>query len=104
MSTTEITALVVALIALVISLLQTARQYISAAVVHSKVDKAAIGRWAYRNRYRWSLRELRWHVEYVRPECSAREVVEQIGQRSKKQRETMASVLPDYKLNWENQN
>ncbi|KAF8209339.1 hypothetical protein K438DRAFT_229210 [Mycena galopus ATCC 62051] len=69
-SPTEITAFVVALVALVIALLQVVQQYMASSILRSKVGRAAIGTWARRNRLRLNLSEFKFRQEYVQPTLS----------------------------------
>ncbi|KAJ7807819.1 hypothetical protein B0H14DRAFT_3763642 [Mycena olivaceomarginata] len=66
-SPTEITAFVVALVALVIALLQVVQQYMASSILRSKVGRAAIGTWAQRNRLRLNLSEFKFRQEYLQP-------------------------------------
>ncbi|KDQ50468.1 hypothetical protein JAAARDRAFT_585699 [Jaapia argillacea MUCL 33604] len=63
----ELVALVIALFALAIALLQVAQQYASSLEARGKVNTAAIGRWSHKNAYRWSFWEWRLRVRYARP-------------------------------------
>ncbi|RDB16585.1 hypothetical protein Hypma_002828 [Hypsizygus marmoreus] len=100
MASTDLAALIIALVALVISLLHVIQQYASSSMARAKVDRAAIGPWAKKNRYGWSFREWRIRVAYARPDCTADEGVSTMGQRSLKQRELMAASLPDFNFSW----
>ena len=100
MVSTPLTALIVALVALLISLLQMIQQYASSTATRGKVNRAAIGAWASRNKYGWSLREWRLRVRYARPECSAARYVEKMGQRREKQNTTTIAALSQYDVTW----
>ncbi|KAJ7631589.1 hypothetical protein DFH06DRAFT_1438726 [Mycena polygramma] len=66
-SPTELTAFVVALVALVISLLQVMQQYIASVGLRSKVGRAAIGTWASKNKLRVNFREFKLRRKYLEP-------------------------------------
>ena len=99
MVSTPLTALIVALVALIVSLLQMVQQYASSTATRGKVNRAAIGKWANRNKYGWTFREWRLRISYARPECSAKLYVERMGQRSEKQK-TKSTSLAEYDLTW----
>ena len=100
MDAPTLVALIVALAALLVSLLQMVQQYASSAVTRGKVNRAAIGAWAKRNRYSWSFREWKLRIKYARPECSAAQCVEKMGKRSETQKAKPASILSEYNLTW----
>jgi hypothetical protein len=100
MATTPLTALIVALAALLVSLLQTVQQYASSTATRAKVNRAAMGAWANRNKYGWLFWEWRLRIQYARPECSAKRYVERKGQRSEKQKAKAISTLSEYDLTW----
>lgn len=93
MASTESTALIVALIALIISLLQVVQQYTSSAVSRAKVNRAAIGMMSQRNRYTWSFREWRLKVHYALITITLEEVLEAASARDLLQARIAASVL-----------
>lgn len=57
-------ALIVAILALVIALLQVIQQYVASSEVHAKCNEAAIGGWSSKNRYGWNHREWKLRVSY----------------------------------------
>ncbi|KAE9411592.1 hypothetical protein BT96DRAFT_1011376 [Gymnopus androsaceus JB14] len=70
-NTVNVAALVVALVAFVVALLQVIQQYVSSAPARTKVNRAAIGKWSTLNRYRWSFRYWQMQVHYVQPTMKA---------------------------------
>ncbi|KAJ7240888.1 hypothetical protein C8J57DRAFT_1192913 [Mycena rebaudengoi] len=69
-SATEITALLVALIALVIAGFQVIQQYVGTLAVRNKIGPAAIGVWAKNNTRKWSKREWKLRQFYLEPELT----------------------------------
>ncbi|KAF8240366.1 hypothetical protein L208DRAFT_813621 [Tricholoma matsutake] len=100
MVSTPLTALIVALAALLVSLLQMVQQYASSTATRGKVNRAAIGAWASRNKYGWSFMEWRLRIRYARPELSAGQYVKRMEQRSEKQNNKTISTLSGYDLTW----
>ena len=98
MVSTPLTALIVALAALTVSLLQMVQQYASSTATRGKVNRAAIGVWANRNKYGWTFREWRLRIKYARPECSAKLYLNRM-ERSEK-RKTKSTALAEYDLTW----
>lgn len=73
----ELVALVIALVAFVVALLQMMQQYGSSSS-SAKVNAAAIGSWASKNRLRWSAWEWKFHCEYRRPHLSSEIVIDKL--------------------------
>lgn len=92
MSASDLTALIVALVALVISLLQLVQQYASSATARGKVNTAAIGGWAAKNHYRWNWREWKLRVYYARPSLTAKQVITWHKQALKSRLEHVAEL------------
>ncbi|KAJ7607958.1 hypothetical protein FB45DRAFT_947359 [Roridomyces roridus] len=67
-SPTETTAFVVALVALIISLLQVVQQYMATSILRSKIGPAAIGAWSKMNRRRGlDIAQFKIREEYLEP-------------------------------------
>ncbi|KAF9466854.1 hypothetical protein BDZ94DRAFT_1249945 [Collybia nuda] len=98
--TLELTALVVALIALVIALLQTIQQYVSSATARAKVNRAAIGTWSSKNQYIWSLREWKLRVQYARPKFTVDQAVKRIQNLQEKNDGKIKKELSGYDWVW----
>lgn len=106
------TALVVALVALVVSMLQLILQYILSAEGRSKVGAAAIGVWAQKNRYYWRPWRAKLYIkvrttwnesfvtdptQYVRPSISIPQFLHALRVQGA-ERKTNLNTLIHYKI------
>ena len=89
----EVVALIIALVAFLVALLQVMQQYGSSAV-SGKVNAAAIGAWSRKNRLRWSGWEWKFHCEYRRPHLTSKIALDILLNYSSRQALRAAALGP----------
>jgi hypothetical protein len=91
------TALTVALVALVVSMLQLILQYVLSAEGRSKCSSAAIGLWSTKNKQFWAPWTGKLYVRYARPSVSRTIVLDALRVRGR-ERQNNLDILGNFKV------
>ncbi|KDR78596.1 hypothetical protein GALMADRAFT_1257988 [Galerina marginata CBS 339.88] len=86
----DITALVVAAVALVVALLQVIQQYTASFSARSKVNRSAIGDWSTKNKSYWSWKEWQIRVDYVQITITTEVILEALFRASLEREKLLA--------------
>jgi hypothetical protein len=91
------TALIIALVALVVSMLQLILQYVLSAEGRSKCSSAAIGLWSMKNKQFWAPWKGKLYIRYARPSVSRTIVLDALRVRGR-ERQNNLDILVNYKV------